>query len=168
MKYPHTILILLTALIYSAYGETNFVPPMPPYSPSPASEEGVLFQAQLDEAEAYAASLRPSPRVLMEDGLIIKWSNEAIEWHVEAPYYRVVWAPSLTNRIWVTVGSRVGGKLTHNKPEGFYRVIPAKRPTLPPTYPASGIPTNSASQVSVRTNAVLNTGYTRRDGGFRK
>ena len=166
MKYLYAILIGLTILAYWAFGETNSVPPLPSFSPSPDSELGVLFQAQQDAALAYAASLKPSPRVLMEDGRIIKWSAEAIEWHIEAPYYRVEWRESLTEGSWKRIGFRTGDTFTHKKAEGFYRIIPAKRPTLPPTYPPSGLPTNSASVVSVRTNAIHNTGYTRRDGGF--
>ena len=141
---------------------------MPPYAPTPDSEAGIELQRQIKEAAEYAASLRPSPRVLMEDGRIIKWSAEAIEWHIEKPCYRVEWRASLTEGEWKRIGFRTGDTFTHRNPEGYYRVIPCKRPTKPPTLPAKRVPTNCPPSLVKSAPALTTTNYTKRYGGFRK
>lgn len=137
-------------------------PPMPPWSPTPDSVEGVELQRQIDELTEYAASLRPSPRVVMSDGRIITWSNEAVEWHVEAPLFKVEWRESLTIGEWETVGFRSGDKLTHNNAAGFYRVIKIVRPVSPPTHPPKRHP--NPPQAGSPENTSTNTTY----GGFSK
>ena len=161
MKNLYAILFLGTALIVWVNGDA---PPMPggydtndwtqavsPPSPVDSSGGGDLSNA------LYQASLRPTPRVLMSDGRIIKWTAEAIEWHVEAPYYRVEWREDLTKGEWITIAYRTGNRAAHGTPEGFYRVIPVKRPTLPPTRPASRHPTNST--VMMTTGSVTTGEY---------
>ena len=136
-------------------------PPTPPHwSPTPDSAEGIELQRQIDELEAYAASLRPSPRVVMSDGRIVTWSNEAIEWHIEAPLFKVEWRESLALGEWEMVGFRSGNKLTHRKPEGFYRVIKIARPTHPPTHPPKRHPNPPAQKGGENVNT------NRAGGGF--
>ena len=197
MRTLRNILIaILSSLIISfllglaVYGQTNElsevnpptptealmggVSPIPHYFPAPDSAEGEAIDAEAALLSAYAQyklDIRPSPRVLMSDGRIIKWSPDAIEWHIESPFFRVEWTDELTtNTMWETVGYRTGNKLTHNKADGFYRVIPCKRPTLPPTLPAKCRPSPTTDTFLGHTNATTGAKveYTPRVGGFRR
>lgn len=156
IAYSIVIVAILACAIH-ARGETNSLPPLP--GGATISMEDVMLAHQAEEDEAYEASLWPSPRVLMEDGRIIKWSKESIEWHITAPYYRVQWRASLTDGEWKTIGYRTGDKLTHGKPEGFYRVTPCKRPTLPPTYPPKRHPDATAARASTNRTSKTWQGF---------
>lgn len=168
MRLPAAILIAC-CLCLGVQATTNEPPmpvssavEMPPWSPTPDSVEGIELQRQIDELEVYAESLRPSPRVLMSDGRIITWSNEAIEWHIEVPLFKVEWREHLIGGEWGPVGFRSGNKLSHRKAEGFYRVTRIARPTLPPEHP----PKRRPNPPPARTDA--NTAMNRNYGGFRK
>ena len=150
------LVIAIWSLAICVRGED---PPTPPHwFPTPDSAEGIELQRQIDELETYAASLRPSPRVLMADGQIITRSNEAIEWYVAAPLFEVQWRGSLTEGVWETVGFRSGVKMTHRKPEGFYRVIKIARPSLPPAHPPKRHPNPPPARAAANTNTNHNHG----------
>ena len=140
MKFLYAILAMDIGLLVWADG----LPPTP-------SAENVSTNAPpvvaVDSNAVYQASLRPTPRVLHEDGQIVTWTLEAIEWHIAAPYYKVEWCSDLVEHDWHIIGFRRGMKFSHNRPDGFYRVTRINEPTKPPTHPAQRHPTNTFSLV---------------------
>ena len=168
MKYLYAILILDILLLGWAFGDTNSTQAIsPPLPVSTMSGGGIRLPVAVDSNALYQASLRPTPRVLMSDGLITNFTASVLEWYVEPPYFRVVWKRSLTNE-WKTIGTRIGGKYSGDlmvDDQGFYDVIPSKRPTLPPTYPPKRFPTNSVAMTGTRTWVVNTNSF---HGGFTK
>ena len=148
------IILAAWSIVSGSWGATN-LPPMPPhYTPIPASDEGMEIQRQIDEAAQYEIDIRPSPRKLFVDGLIVEWNAERISWHIEQPYYRVEWRKSMVDGEWKTIGYRSGNTLVHGYPEGFYRVVTIKRPTLPPTYPPKRNPLSVPDTRPAGTNQI--------------
>lgn len=137
MKILYAIVLLDLGLLVWANGA---FPPVPGEGAVNTNAPAVVA---VDSNAVYHASLRPSPRVLMSDGQIVTWTVDAIEWYVEAPYFKVERCTDLLKGDWKIVGFRRGSKFTHNLPEGIYRVTPIKEPRKPPTYPPQRHPTNT-------------------------
>ena len=141
MKILYAILILDLGLLVWANGD---FPPLPTAENINTNPPPVV---RVDSNAVYQASLRPTPRVIHEDGQIVVWTPEAIEWHIEAPYYKVEWCSDLVKGDWRIIGFRRSEKFSHNRPDGFYRVTRIHEPTKPPTHPARQTPTNDFPQV---------------------
>lgn len=144
MKILSAILLFDLGLLVWANGD---FPPVPGEGAVNTNAPSVVA---IDSNAVYQASLQPSPRVLMSDGQIVTWTVDAIEWHIEAPYYKVQWRADLVKGEWITVAYRTGNRAAHGSPEGFYRVIPIKRPTPPPTHPPQRHPTNDVHNLPVK------------------